>query len=88
MDEASACLESDGEDGADGLTGAGIGDVDRIHGRGAESQEISLNLVIHPGCPVAAISAWLNMRGGAQITRCRKEHRLSSSGEGHSAIGE
>ena len=57
MDEASACLESDGEDGADGLT-------------------------------VAGISAWLNMRGGAQKTRCRKEHRLPSSGEGHSAIGE
>jgi hypothetical protein len=30
----------------------------------------------------------LNMRGGAQKTRCREEHHLSSSGEGHSAIGE
>lgn len=88
MDEASACLESDGEDGADGLTVAGIGDVDRIHGGGAESQEIGLNIVIYPECPVAAINAWLNMRGGAKKTRCRKEHRLPCSGEGHSAIGE
>ena len=88
MDEASACLESDGEDGADGLTVAGIGNIDWMHGGGAKSQEIGLNLVIHPGCPVAAISAWLNMCGGAQKTRCREEHRLPCSGEGHSAIGE
>ena len=88
MDEASACLESDGEDGTDGLTVAGIGNIYWMHGGGAKSQEIGLNIVIYPGCPVAAISAWLNMCGGAQKTRCREEHRLSSSGEGHSAIGE